>query len=73
MLGGHRADDDLVAVAADALQAGDAVQIDQMLRRREPQLHHRDQAVAAGERPGLVAERGEQLDRIGDASPAGDS
>ena len=65
MLGGHRADHDRVAVAADALQPGDAVQIDQMLGRGEPELHHRDQAVAAGQRAGLIAQGREQLDGVG--------
>ena len=65
MLGGHRADHDAVAVAADALQPGDAVQIDQMFGGGEPELHHRDQAVAAGERAGFVAQCREQFDRIG--------
>ena len=71
MLRGHRADHDVVALAADALQPVDAVEVDEVLGRREPQLHHRDQAVAAGERPRLVAELGEQLDRVGDV-PGGD-
>src|SRR5262245_691774 len=31
-----------------------------MARRRQPELHHRDQAVPAAERPRLLAERGEQ-------------
>ena len=34
VLGGHRADHDCVAVAADAFEAGDAVQIDQEAVRR---------------------------------------
>src|SRR4029450_10584493 len=58
-------DYDCVAVAADALEAGNAMQIDQMLRAREPELHHRHQAVAASQRPGLGAQSREQFDRIG--------
>ena len=73
VLGGHRADHDRVAVAADALEAGDAMQVDQMLRAREPELHHRHQAVAAGQRAGLVTQGREQFHRVGHASPAGDS
>ena len=65
VLGGHGADHDLVAVAADAFQAVDAVQVDQMLGGGEPELHHRDQAVAAGQRPGIVAQGREQFHRIG--------
>ena len=66
MLGGHRPDDDVVAVGADALEVGDAAEVDEMARCRQPELHHRDQAVAAGERPGVVAEIGEQRHGIGD-------
>ena len=65
VLGGHRPDHDLVAVAADAFQPGDAVQVDQMLGGSKPKLHHRDQTVAAGERAGFVAQGREQFDRIG--------
>ena len=57
MLGGHRADHNAVAVAADTLQRGDAMQIDQMFGAGEPKLHHRDQAVAASKRTGLLAQR----------------
>ena len=67
VLGGHGADHDLVAVAADALQPGDAVQVDQMFGGGEPKLHHRHQAVAAGQRAGFVAQCREQFDRIGHA------
>ncbi len=38
----HRADDDVVAVAADAFELGDAGEIDQVGRRGETQLHHRE-------------------------------
>jgi len=47
----------VVGVAADAFQAGYAVQIDEMFGGGEPKLHHRDQTVAAGKGPGLLAER----------------
>ena len=58
MLGRHGADDDVVAVGADAFELGDAGEIDEMRRRGEAQLHHRDQAVAAGERAAVVAQIG---------------
>ncbi len=65
VLGGHGADDEVVAVGADAFEVGDAGKIDQMGRRGEAELHHRDEAMAAGERPGVVAEIGKQRQRIG--------
>ncbi len=46
-------------------KARDAVQIDQVGWRGEPELHHRDQTVAAGERAGVVAKVREQFHRIG--------
>ena len=51
-------------------RSGDAGEVDQMAGRREAQLHHRDQAVAAGKRPRFVAEIGEQGDRILDRGRA---
>ncbi len=62
MLGRHRADDDVVAVGADAFEIGDAAEIDQVRRRGEAKLHHRDEAVAAGERAAVVAELRKQAD-----------
>ncbi len=56
VLGGHRADDDATRLAADAFQPVDAMQIDQMFRRGEPKLHHRDQAMAAGKGTGFVTQ-----------------
>ena len=60
----HGADDDVVPVAAGAFELGNAGEIDQIRRRGEPQLHHRDEAVPAGERAAIVAELGEQADRF---------
>ena len=56
----HGADDDVVAVGADAFEVGDAGEIDQMRRLRQPQLHHRNKTVAAGQRPAVVAQFGEE-------------
>ncbi len=58
----------VAALPPDAAELGDAAEIDQMLGRGQAQLHHRDQAVAAGQRPGLVAEIGKQLDRFADGT-----
>ncbi len=63
-LGGHGADHDLAAVGPDALERRDAAQIDQIGGLGEAQLHHRHQAVAAGQRPCVLAELGEQHDRL---------
>ena len=60
MLGHHGADDDVVAVGPDAFELGDAGEIDEVRRRGEAQLHHRDQAVPAGEGASVVAPLGEQ-------------
>jgi hypothetical protein len=37
-----------------------------MRRFRQPQLHHRNEAVAAGQRPAVVAQFGEEADGFGD-------
>ena len=62
MLGRHGADDDVVAIGADAFEVGDAGEIDQIRRLRQPQLHHRNEAVAAGQRPAVVAQFRQQSD-----------
>jgi hypothetical protein len=41
------------------------MQVDQVLRTREPELHHWNQAVATGQRPGLVAKRRKQVHGVG--------
>ena len=64
VLGHHGADDDVVAVGPDAFEVGDAGEIDEMRRRGEAQLHHRDQAVPAGEGASVVAPLGEQTHRF---------
>ena len=51
---GERADRDLVALLADVLQLREVVDVDQPRRLREPQLHHRQQAVAAGDDPRVL-------------------
>ncbi len=64
MLRRHRADDDIAAVAPDAFELADAGEVDEMVRRREPELHHGDEAMPASERPCLVAEIGKQSHRF---------
>ena len=43
---GQRADPDLAVLLADVGELGEVVDVDQVLGRGEPQLHHRQQAVA---------------------------
>jgi hypothetical protein len=52
---GHPADGDRVAVHAYVRQVGQVVDVDEDLGPRQAQLHHRQQAVAAGDEPGLGA------------------
>ena len=67
----QRADPDLAALLADVAELGlERVDVDQVLGRREPQLHHRQQRVAAGDEPGLRAEPLQQRDRLVDARRA---
>ena len=63
-LGGHRADDDLAALETDAFQLGDAGKVDKMGRHGEAQLHHRNEAVAAGDETGVGIQPAEQGDRF---------
>jgi hypothetical protein len=63
-LGCHGADDDVAALLADALQVRDAGEVDEVLGRREPELHHRDQAMASGQRPRVLAEIGQHGHRF---------
>ena len=45
-----------------------AMEVDEVFRRRQPELHHRNQAVASGERAGVIAQRRKQFHRVGDRS-----
>jgi hypothetical protein len=66
----QRADPELVAVAPDIGELVEVVDVDQVLGRRQSQLHHRDQAVAAGDDPRGRAELDERRDRPVDAGGA---
>ena len=70
MLGRHGADDDLVAFGAHPLELGYSRKIDEVRRGCETQLHHRDEAVAAGERTAIVAELCQQTNSIFDGCRA---
>ncbi len=51
----QRADPDGAVLDGDAVQAGEVVEVDQVLGREEAGVHHRDQALPAGERLGVEA------------------
>ena len=61
---GEGADGDVVAGVADVGEIAQAADVDQHRRRRQPQLHEREQRVAAGEQLGVVAVLTEQADRL---------
>ena len=64
VFGGHGTDADLVAHLRDAAQVRDPAQVDQVRGLRETQLHHGQQAVATGQQLGVVAQGGQQLERL---------
>ena len=64
---GERADPDLTVLLADVREVREVVDVDKMGRIRQAQLHHRQQAVAAGDDPRLGAEPLKRRDRALDA------
>src|ERR1700730_19158093 len=54
MLGGHRTNNDGAAVGVDAAQFAQILEIHQMARLGQAQLHHRDRAVPAGDDADIV-------------------
>ena len=63
VVAGARADGQLVAVDARVAQLVQPPDVDQQLGRGEPQLHHRQQRVAAREHLGVVAVLGQERQR----------
>ena len=61
VMGGHGADADRAFVPGDAAETGDAAQVDETLGRGQPQLHHGDEAHAAGDGLGAA---GKQVQRL---------
>ncbi len=49
----------------DEVQARDTVDVDEDRGGRQPQFHHRDQALAPGQHPCLIAALGESGERLG--------
>ncbi len=57
---GERADRHVGALVADVGELGDPAEVDQHGRRGEPQLHQRQQRLAAGQVLGVLAVLGRQ-------------
>ncbi len=60
------ADPELAVGFLDRIEPGDAVHVDQVSGIGEPELHHRDQALAAGQHFGVVAMGREQIQGLGE-------
>ena len=61
---GERADRDVVARVAHVREVAHPADVDQHRRRREPQLHERQQRHAAREELGVVTVLADQRDRL---------
>ena len=66
----HRTDDHRIALDLDALQLGDAGQVDQFAGLRQALLQRRDQGLPAGHQLHLIA-GGERLQRLVERGGAG--
>jgi hypothetical protein len=64
MLGGQRPDDYGIGLAANSPQLIKILQIQQMLRLGQSELHHRDEAVSAGNDPGILAVLRQEADGL---------
>ena len=67
---GQRPDRDLAVLLADVRELGQVVDVDQVLGVREPELHHRQQAVPARDDACLGTEPLERCDRAVDTRRA---
>jgi hypothetical protein len=65
-----RADTDVFRTDLDFIETGNLPQIDEQRRRRQPERHHRHQALAACDHFGLAVMRGEQRHGLRDACGA---
>src|SRR5215472_16006459 len=61
---GRGADDEVATLHDDPRQLPDPPEVDEHAWRGEPQLHHRKQRVPARQQLGVLAEGGEQVDRV---------
>ena len=60
----HRADPPLAVLALRAAQARDLAQVHEQRRRRQAQLHQRQQRVPAGQHLGVLAAVAQRLERL---------
>ncbi len=60
----QRADSPAAIRALQTREAGHSPEIDEQRRRRQPQLHQRDQRMATGQQLGVLATVGQRLDRL---------
>jgi hypothetical protein len=63
--GGHGADAQGISLPLDAFELGDGGNVDQVFGGREPQLHHRDQALTAGQDARAIGMLGQQPGGLG--------
>ena len=64
------ADVHLAVLLADVVEVLKIVDVDEVLWRREPELHHRQETVTAGDQPGLGPEPLQQRERVVDGGRA---
>src|SRR5205807_2218816 len=64
MLGGHSPDDHGIRLASNPPQLLQILQVDQMLRPSQSELHHRNQAVSAGDNPRVFAVLRQKPERL---------
>src|SRR5215831_924617 len=65
-MGRECTDPQLASLLLDPVKTGNPADVDDRLRLREPQLHHRQERVPAGQRPHAAVDR-QQLDRLVEA------
>ena len=61
---GQRPDPPGAVLALDPVQPGDLAQVHEQRRRRQAELHQRQQRMSAGQQLGVLATVGDRLDRL---------
>ncbi len=64
MLGRHSPDDHGIGLGPNPTQLLQILQVNQMLRPSQSELHHRNQAVSAGDDPCVFAELRQKPERL---------